>query len=206
IAGTNTVQITATDTAGRQSIHNVTLTYVSGQTWPNNYSINWSTAGSIQNVAQIVDGQWQIQPDGTVRTMQTGYDRLLNIGGRTNWQNYLVTAEVTVNWLDPFGFGFGLVAGWQGHSSVQYGQTLTIQPRIGHPFYGTGTYDSGSAPASLSIQENTLDVVEGVLARDTSGFTLQIGVEYIFKFQVQQNSMGGSHFSFKVWPASAAEP
>jgi hypothetical protein len=31
-------------------------------------------------------------------------------------------------------------------------------------------------------------------------------VTYTFKFQVQPNGTGGSHYSFKVWPASGTEP
>jgi regulation of enolase protein 1 (concanavalin A-like superfamily) len=205
-SGNNTVQIVATDAVGRQTVHNVNVYYVAGQTWPATYTANWASTTNIQSLAQIVDGQWQLQPDGTVRIMQTGYDRLIAIGDRTTWQNYVVTAQVTMNWLDPFGFAVGIVVGWQGHTTLQYGVALPDQPRTGHPFPGLGEYSMGNGPPCLNIDENTPSAPENIMVQDTSGRTLQTGVQYIFKFQVQQNSSGGSHYSFKVWPASGTEP
>ncbi|HVW86967.1 MAG TPA: DUF1349 domain-containing protein [Bryobacteraceae bacterium] len=204
--GSNTVAITAVDTQGRQSTHTVTVNYAAGNSWPLPYSINWSTAPSVQSVTQIVDGLWAIQTGGSVRNTQRGYDRILNLGDRTNWTNYTVTAEVTMNSLDPAGFSVGIVAGWQGHTTIQYGQPLPDQPRTGHPFPGAAGYNAGNGPPTLNIQENTVANPETVIAQDTSGRTLNLGVKYIFKFQAQANASGGSHYSFKVWPASASEP
>jgi hypothetical protein len=207
VNGTNTVVITATDTLGNQSTHTVTVNYTVGQLWPSTYSIpNWSTAGSIQSVAQVVDGIWQIQSNGTVRTTQTGYDRLIAIGDQTAWHDYIATAEVTLNSVDSFGFAVGIIAGWQGHTTIQYGVPLPNQPRIGHPFPGFGGYSMGyPGPTNINIFANTAATPETVLTQDTT-ISLQLGVKYIFKFQAQTNSSGGSHYSFKVWPASVSEP
>jgi regulation of enolase protein 1 (concanavalin A-like superfamily) len=204
--GANTVTITATDNNGLQSSHSVTVNYVAGQSWPLPYTINWSTASSIQSVAQIVDGIWAIQSDGTVRTLQTGYDRILDLGDRNAWQNYVATAEVTMNGVNPNGFAVGFVVGWQGHTTVQYGQVLPDQPRTGHPFPGAGIYGGGLGPEGVMIYENTVGNPETIIVQDTTGRTLNLGVKYVFKFQVQNNSSGGSHYSFKIWPASGAEP
>jgi uncharacterized repeat protein (TIGR01451 family) len=208
-AGANTLQITATDALGARTTHTVTINYAAGHVWPSNYSVDWSTAGNIQSVAQVVDGRWQIQSNGTARILETGYDRLIAIGDRGTWQNYVATAEVTLNSLDPFGFGVGIICGWQGHTTLQYGQPLPDQPRTGHPFPGFGGYIAGGAfpgggPPSLNIYTNTPSTPEAVLAQTPR--TLQLGVKYIFKFQVQQNLSGGSHYSFKAWPASSPEP
>jgi hypothetical protein len=198
--------ITATDTANRQTSHIVSINYVSGKTWPKTYSVNWTTAPSIQGVSQIVDGVWQIQ-SATVENPVTGYDRLIAIGDKTNWLNYVVTAEVTLNKLDGFGFAVGIIAGWQGHTTLQYGQPLPDQPRTGHPFPGFGGYSMGfPSPPILNLYENTPSVPEHIMAQDTTGRTLQLGVKYIFKLQAQQNTSGGTHYSFKVWPASSSEP
>jgi regulation of enolase protein 1 (concanavalin A-like superfamily) len=205
-SGANTVQITATDTAGRQATHTVTVNYVAGKTWPSNYTANWSTAGSIQSVAQIVDGQWQLQ-SGAARNTEMGYDRLITIGDRTTWNSYTVNAEVTLNALDRYGFAVGIIVGWQGHTTLQYGQPLPDQPRTGHPFPGLFEYSMGNGGApNLNIYENTPSVPESVMVKDNSGRTLQLGTKYIFKCQVAANTSGGSHYSFKVWPASSAEP
>ena len=205
VPGSNTVTITATDSTGSRSTNTVAVNYTASQTWPTTYAVNWTSVSNIQSVAQVVDGNWQVQSSG-VTTLETGYDRLIDIGDRNTWQNYTGTVNVTINWMDPAGFGVGVVVGWQGHSSDQYGQILTVQPRIGHPFPAFFAYSSGSGPPDLNIFENTLSVPESYLIQDTSGMTLQSGVTYTFKFQVQPNGTGGSHYSFKVWPASGTEP
>ena len=88
--GSNTVIITAVDSSeGLQSQSAVNVQYDSGNTWPLPYSINWSQAGgNINSVAQVVDGNWTIEPDGTVRTLEVGYDRLIAIGDAATWKDY----------------------------------------------------------------------------------------------------------------------
>jgi hypothetical protein len=130
---------------------------------------------------------------------------LIAIGDSKTWLNFVATAEVTLNSLDPFGFAVAIIAGWQGHTTLQYGQPLPDQPRTGHPFPAFGGYALGlPGPPTLMIYENTPAVPENPIVQ--SARTLQTGVKYIFKFQAQQNSSGGSHYSFKVWPASSTEP
>ena len=87
-SGPNTVVITATDNLSNTTTHTVTVNWANtGQVWPLPYSIDWSTVTNISDVAQVVDGLWAIQPDGTVRTIQTGYDRLIAFGDET-WTDY----------------------------------------------------------------------------------------------------------------------
>ena len=206
VPGTNTVVISATDNQNHTATHTVTVNwkYVSGKVWQLPYSIDWSTAGNIQNVAQIVDGQWSIQPDGTVRTGQVGYDRLIALGD-VSWTNYRVTSEITINTLDCTQFALGLVVGWTGHT-IDPNQPQPDQPRSGHPFFGFGTYSTAPNPV-LNIYANSPSFFETVLARDTTGITLDPGVRYVMKFAVQRNSNNtSSHLSLKVWPASSAEP
>jgi hypothetical protein len=207
VPGTNTVVISATDNQNHTSTHTVTVNwqYVTGRVWPLPYSIDWSTVSNIQNVAQIVDGQWSIQPGGTVRTQQVGYDRLIALGDIT-WTNYQVTSEITINTLDCAGFALGLVVGWTGHT-IDPTLPQPDQPRSGHPFFGFGSY-STSPDAVLNIYANSPSFFETVLARDTTGITLNPGVKYVMKFAVQRNSGNNttSHLSLKIWPASSAEP
>ena len=103
--GANTVVITATDNLNNTTTHTVTVNWENtGQVWPLPYSIDWSTVTNISDVAQVVDGLWAIQPDGTLRTMQSGYDRIIAIGDET-WTDYQVTAEMTFNSFDCYDFG-----------------------------------------------------------------------------------------------------
>ncbi|MCU1260336.1 MAG: hypothetical protein JWO80_3221, partial [Bryobacterales bacterium] len=204
----NTVVFTAVDNLNNQTTHMVTLNYVAGQTWPLPYTITWSSVSNIQSVAQIADGMWQIQMDGTLRNTQTGYDRLITLGDRSSWKDYEVTLEATLNALDCHDFAApAIVVGWQGHTTLQYGVPLPDQPRTGHPFPGLGWYSMENAPfARLNIWENTPTTPEHVMIQNTSGFTLSLGVKYMFKFRVQHNSIGGSHYSYKVWPSGTSEP
>jgi len=209
-AGTNTVLFTATDTQGRQTQRTVLINYTTGQTWPLPYSIDWSTVSDIQSVAQVIDGKWKIQPDGTARTQQTGYDRLITLGDISTWTDYEVTAEVTVNAFDCHDYGVGIVVGWQGHTTADNGVIKPDQPRTGHPFPGLGwfaTLGGNLAPnAQFNIYANTTATPEKALVKDTSGRKMVPGTKYMFKFRTVQNTLGGNHYSLKVWPASSPEP
>jgi regulation of enolase protein 1 (concanavalin A-like superfamily) len=208
--GTNTVVFTVIDKQNRQTQHTVTVNYTTGQTWPLPYSIDWSTTTDIQTVAQVIDGKWKIQSDGTVRTQQTGYDRLITLGDISAWTDYEVTAEVTVNAFDCHDYGVGIVVGWQGHTTADNGVIKPDQPRTGHPFPGLGwfaTLGSNLAPnAQFNIYANTSATPETALAKDTTGRKMTVGAKYMFKFRTVQNTLGGSHYSLKVWLASSPEP
>jgi hypothetical protein len=210
IAGKNIVKFTATDTQGRQAQRTVTITYADDTTWPLPYTIDWSKVPAIQTVAQVIDGKWSIQPDGTVRTMRTGYDRLITFGDMKSWMDYEVTGEVTAHAFDCHDYGVGIVVGWQGHTSSDNGVMKPDQPRTGHSFPGLGwisTLGSNLAPhAQFNIYANTAATPEAALAADTSGRLMLPGVKYIFKFQNKANIAGGSHYSLKVWPAAEPEP
>jgi hypothetical protein len=208
-AGANTVVISATDNLGNTATHTVTLNWQNtGQVWPLPYSINWSSAANISDVAQVVDGQWAIQPDGTVRTIQTGYDRVIALGDAT-WTDYQITAELTLNHTDCYDFGAGPIFGWTGHT-YDPAAPQPDQPRSGHPFFGIGEYSTGGGPpsqAALDIYANSPNYHETTLIRDTSGFKLNVGVKYMLKFAVQRNANNTtSEYSLKIWPSGTPEP
>ena len=207
-SGPNTVVITATDNLSNTTTHTVTVNWANtGQVWPLPYSIDWSTVTNISDVAQVVDGQWAIQPDGTIRTIQTGYDRVIAFGDET-WTDYQVTAEMTFNSVDCFDFGAGVLVGWTGHTydSTNPAVLQPDQPRTGHPYFGLGEYGSSGTGTDLNIGANSPNFPEATLIEDTS-VKLVLGVKYVLKFAVQRNPNNtSSHFSLKVWPASTAEP
>jgi hypothetical protein len=159
-------------------------------------------------VAQVVDGQWAIQGN-TVRTLQTGYDRLLAIGDAPTWKDYDVTSNVTIHSMDPTGGAVGIVVGWQGHTTNQYGLNLPDQPRTGHPFpafFNFSGLNSGRLDLNIFSNNNSAADNERFLAVDNSGMTLMAGVTYTFKGEVTENSATSSHFKFKVWPVGTPEP
>ena len=223
--GPNTVVITAVDTYGNQASQNVAVNYVAGKIWPEGYSIyNWSLVPNIQNVVQVIDGSWKIQPDGTIRTDQVGYDRLLTLGSMSTWRNYVVSAEFTLHFISDANIpspsnhgdadcGIGILVGWKGHTNTPPphwpANGPAAQPNFGHPFPGIGWYSSaGGKGLVLQMYENTPSHPEKqVVYQPSTKPPLQFETKYIFKVQVQQHAdKNSSHYSFKVWPAAAAEP
>jgi hypothetical protein len=206
--GANTVRLTAEDAVGQFTHHTVTVNnVVHEQSSPMPYTIDWARAGAIQNVAQVVDGKWAIEGN-TVRTLAPGYDRLLDLGDMA-WSAYTITAEVTVHTIAPTGGAVGIVTGWHGHTTDQYGTDLPDQPRVGHPFPAFFHYSGPNNAAygfDILSNHNIATDYERFLAMDNSGMTLTPGVPYIFKAEVTPNDLTSDHFKFKAWPAGTAEP
>ena len=206
--GPNLVALTATDTGGRHSTTVVTVNKVADRTWPLPYIAKWSPPrGDVNAVAQVVDGHWAIEPDGTVRNLDFGFDRLVTIGDASAWKEYEATAQVTVNAMDPGGAGVGLIVGFQGATGDLHGFPTPDQPRIGHPFPAAFLYANrrGAAPRA-EIYANTDTEPERPLAVDTTGFRMTPGIAYTFKIDVTDDDAGGSLFRFKFWQTGAPEP
>ncbi len=207
-SGANTVHLKAIDTFGNQTTSDVTVNKVSGGPWALPYTANWATAGgNINSIAQVADGHWTIQADGTIRNSDIGYDRLVTIGQASSWTQYQGTAQVTINSMDPDGAAVGLIAGFKGATSDLHGVQMPDQPRIGHPFPAAFLYDNDQgATQKAEIYQNTDAHQEMTLIKDTSGLKLTLGVAYTFKFSVTDNAIGGSLYKFKVWRTGTTEP
>lgn len=203
IPGANLVEIRATDSLGNLATETVTVQHSPGNVWPLDYAINWATTGDIQDVSQIVDGDWGIV-GGALRPIQRGYDRLVAVGDIA-WTDYEVTVPVTVHGFDAKGFvkpnfkpSLGVMLKWPGHTNW-----TGSQPGWGYYPAGGGAWyefeQDGSGSLSLTDFE-TLDAVDP-LNRD-----LSINVAYIWKVRVQSLIGGSTRYSAKVWRASDPEP
>ena len=197
-SGLNTVVITARDTQGNASTETVTLEYQPGNVWPQRYSIDWSEVAEIQDVAQVVDGQWRITSKG-LRTQVAGYDRLVAIGD-VAWTDYEVQVPVTVHSVQPSGSpGVGLLLRWKGHTNDPVSDW---QPRSGWwPLGAIGWYrwkDTGNR--YLQIYGNQGRKVA------TTGARLRTGTRYYFKMRVETRQGKGSYYRLKVWEAHKPEP
>ena len=203
--GTNTVLITATNTLSQVSINTVVLNYTAGQIWPTTYSIDWSTAGTIQSVAQVTDGQWTLD-SGSIRPTYLGYDRLVAIGDKT-WTDYEATVPITISNIDSTGFGppsngagVGLIFRWTGHTD---NPLSGYQPKTGYlPLGAMGWYSWDGAGSRFSLVGNNLIH----LTPDNTSLTLLFGATYYFKMRVQTLAGGGSEYKLRVWQANQAEP
>ena len=204
VDGTNEVVITATDTLGNSRSQSVTVEYTD-RVWPTSYTADWSATTEIGSVAQVVDGEWALTPDG-VRTTDPDYDRLIAIGD-TSWTDYEIEVPITIHALDAEGFrspesagaGIGLLMRWNGHTEMPiYG----YQPKTGWLPYGAiGWYWWNSPGAgSLRIDGNYGQVLDERLA------PVSVGGSYVYKMRVETIVGVGGRYSLKVWPAGGTEP
>ena len=192
----NTVVITARDNLGNVSTKNVTIAYTAGKTWPQNYSIDWSSASSIQDVAQVVDGLWAIEGD-KVRILQPDYDRLIGIGD-ISWSDYEITAPITVNSLPRQG-GFGFLMRWQGHTDDPIAGR---QPKSGFNPNGAIAWWTYKPSQNFSGPE----LYGSPTTRGQNLGTPVVGRTYMFKARVETSGSGGGFYSLKIWEAGQPEP
>lgn len=61
--------------------------------WPLPYSIKWNEVSNIQEVAEVMDGKWEITANGIYST-EPYYDRVFTIGDST-WKDYEISTTVT---------------------------------------------------------------------------------------------------------------
>ena len=138
LEGDNQVEITAVDTHGSVTSTTVTVNYSSVATWPDTYEIDWSETQSIQDAVEVVDGEWVITPDG-IRTVESGYDRLLAVG-ELDWDEYEVISSFTLHDYDLDEFaGVGLLGPWTGHTDEPV-SLAGLQPKTGFLPFGSLTW------------------------------------------------------------------
>jgi hypothetical protein len=201
--GSNQVVIRATNGVGAVKSDTIAVQYANGNVWPLPYSLDWSTARSIQSVAQIVDGLWSLGSN-SIRTTQPGYDRLVAIGD-TTWTDYEVTVPITIHGTDPADYyatsaAVGILMRWKGHTDNPIAGT---QPKSGYIPYGAiGLYRY--FPNGSEVLE--IYTPPGDQFQDASGMKLSLESEYIFKMRVETQPGIGGLYRFKAWPASEPEP
>ena len=194
--GANNVQIKAKDIDGYLTTENIQVNFVSGTQWPQSYTVDWGSVANISDVAQVVDGHWNLVPGG-VRTSQVGYDRLIAIGD-VNWKNYEVTVPITVHstqFVSSNPPAVGVILRWTGHFAD--GQ----QPaEKWWPLGVFGMYRYYLTNPSLRLYDRNYQVL------DPSRMKLQNGVKYMFKLRAETVTGLATEYKFKVWPASVSEP
>jgi len=205
--GLNSVVITATDNLDIKTVETVTVEYVSGNVWPETYSIDWSTVTAIPDVAQIVDGLWTLEAD-SIRPVVLGYDRLVAIGDMdASWDEYEITVPVTIHEIDPAGYsppgygpGVGILMRWSGHYALG-----DSQPSLGwYPLGALGWYRWRH-----DVLKDRLMMIGNygaLIAEDTSGRKLAYDVPYLFKMHVETVPGQGGLYALKVWEESQSEP
>ncbi|MEM8852780.1 MAG: Ig-like domain-containing protein, partial [Pseudomonadota bacterium] len=200
-AADDIVTFTATYDDGTVQTRDVTVVYEDGQSWSQDYSIDWSAVSDLQDVVQVADGTWAIEADGSgVRPVDLGYDRLLVLGDQS-WDNYELRMSVTMHDLenvDPNGrdggaFAFGML--WDGHTDQP---VKNFQPKSGwEP--GASIFFTGNKFKMHSYHDF------GELL-DVQRFDLTEGATYEFAVKVEQTGLYDRTYSLKVWETGTAEP
>lgn len=203
LVGQNTVVFSATNALGIVSTEIVNVEFDNTNVWPLPLTVDWSNAANIQDVAEVLDGYWEIQADG-IRSIQMNYDRLVAVGDLT-WQDYEVTATITIHDFDPGVFdpnpsgvwaGVGFLLRWPGHVDD------SAQPHLGvFPLGAIGWYQIGETATQLEIFGNYADGPVPRVPRN-----LVFGIPYVFKMRVETIAGVGGLYSFKVWEEAQPEP
>jgi hypothetical protein len=204
LPGTNTIEIRAVDGLGFETIKTITVDYAAGTTWPLPYSVDWSSAAEISDVAQVVDGRWSIV-GGALRNDLLRYDRAVAIGDIA-WTDYEVTVPITINGISSEASGgvngypaVGVMLKWPGHSDWD-----GDQPTWGYyPSGGGGWYEFRNlGPGELSLRDFEGNFKDG----DPLVRVLALGTTYVWKVRVETQTDGSSLYRMKVWPEGSPEP
>jgi regulation of enolase protein 1 (concanavalin A-like superfamily) len=193
LAGTNSLDLTATDGAGNTTAQPLTFNYMPGTLWPLPVSVDWSTLVSdaeIQDVAQVVDGRFRLDA-GNVRTTDPGYDRLVAIGDRT-WTDYEFTVPITRH-DSPGSYGVGVLLRWDGHTDTP---VVCAQPKCGYLPLGSILW---ARSGRIEIFGNNGTIYA------SQPRSLDAGITYWYKGRVESQAQG-SVYSLKVWEDGEVEP
>jgi hypothetical protein len=204
--GHDSVEIVAVDRSGQSITEQVTLDFANADC-PLPYTIDWHSVSNIQDVAQVVDGNWTIN-NGSISPAEIGYDRLLAIGDM-RWQDYEVTVPITLHGINGGCYeypsvhaGVGIVMRWKGHSNWGRDQWASGQPYFGPGPYGTICWYCIFHHTGPELNFFDPDFQRPVrLAR-----VLPLHVPHIFKARVQTLANGSSEYRMKVWPQNHSEP
>lgn len=209
LPGDNVVVIRATDSSDVVTESTVTVKYQGGGiNWtPGTYIYDWSTASRIDDLAQVVDGQWIID-GGTVRPTVFAYDRLIAMGDLT-WRDYTVTVPITFYGIDSNGYGgfsngpgVGVMVRWNGH---YYEASNGADPFAGWRRLGALGWYRWQRSGNVYTEglQMTLNATNA-----SSNRKLEFNTPYIFKLSVQSqaNPSLPATYRFKVWEEGQQEP
>lgn len=214
VTGPNRVTLEGRFLDGEVARRVVTVMRLAGAN-PLPVAIDWAEVSDPEDVGQHVDGQWRQDEQG-LRPAHVGYDRLFLIGER-DWQDYEVTAEVTVHDVTaetgPFsgGNGLGLIMRFAGHTVGGYARFPIAQPKWGYQPYGAIAWLRWKRgdPEGPAVRQF---LGGGTTTRtDHGAIEVRPGMRYVIKARAQTlpddgDGRGVTRYAFKIWPADAPEP
>lgn len=185
---------------------NIEVNYYGQNKWPLPYSVQWKDVNKIQDVAEIVDGHWELQPSG-LRTKFKYYDRIIAMGD-SNWRNYEVETSVIfhdftrpVEGPPTYNVSHVAIASrWPGHAKDELQPNRQWFP-LGatSEFRITSDYDS----CRWRIFDGEHFYAE---QKETAYRTIKPEVKYKMKHRVEDLPDGKTQYSVKFWKADLEEP
>lgn len=207
--GKNTVAIRAASRGGRTVSRTVTVEFTPGRTWRLPYTADFAKARRIEDVAQVVDGKWRLEPGG-VRTAEPYYDRVIAIGDVT-WKDYEAVVQVTYHKMladdvvagPPYSTKAhaSLLLRWQGHRDDGN------QPRI--QYWPAGAILMPRASTTWKGNRWVLDILRTSatrIAEEPEGRVIELGRPYLYKARVETLPGPKTRYAVKLWPAGSPEP
>ncbi len=209
--GNNQLKIFVLDSAGHSITETVQINVYKGSSWPLPYSIHWSDVENIQDVVQVIDGNWEITRDG-VHNLDTYYDRVISFGD-TSWQNYEVATTVIFHDFTPptkgpptYNVSHAAIASrWPGHD-VDH-----LQPhRKWFPLGATSEFrlTTGLDSCRWRIFDGPKpDSIKFHVEQSPEEYrSMQLNTKYGMKHRVESLGEGKTLYRVKLWPYSEPEP
>ena len=208
VEGKNTVVIEATPQSGKSIKKKVSFEVALGNKWPLPYEVDFTKVKNLQQVVQVVDGNWELTGRG-VKTVEPYYDRVLTLGD-TNWTNFEANVLLTINNFTPPEKGpptyqvthFGVALRWRGHAPDD------LQPY--RKWYPLGS--QGEFLLKNNLEECTWRILfdggEGAPKPKYSSKSnaITLGEKMHIKAQVSTLPNGHTRYRFKQWMQGKQEP
>ena len=201
------VRIEATYKDGQRFVETVTIEYEAGQSWPQTYAIKWSEVTNLQDVVQVVDGNWAFGDQG-VRPAEPGYDRLL-VMGDADWDSYTVrTTFVVKSWDSPVeGRALWFGSQWGGHTDNPEAGEI---PHVGYIPLTTFMIQNNVVVIRPSeFFEDGTNEMKGVTVDIVAGkkYNVLIRNQRVSAVTGPQGSeIADRNYSIKIWPVGSPEP
>ena len=211
VDGTNRLVMNVVDSSDHQLTKEMDFQYSSGNRWPLPYTIKWAEVDDLQQVVQVVDGNWRITEDG-IHNLDTYYDRVIAFGD-SSWQNYEVSTTVVFHHFTPpvkgpptYNVSHAAIASrWPGHDYDD------LQPH--RKWFPLG------ATSEFRLTQNLDSCRWRIFDGQKPGFDrfyveqpvekfrrIELNKKYGMKHRVETVGQNRTRYSVKLWPYDQAEP
>jgi hypothetical protein len=203
--GRNEVVVTMVDSSGIAYSKSMEFVFKKNITWPLPYTIDWEKVEKIQDVAQVVDGNWKLTPEG-IRTLDPWYDRIIAVGDSL-WRNYEITTSVIFHGYtspvkDPPNYGVShaaLATRWPGHDWDHN------QPHL--KWYPLGATCEFQLKDDLDSCRWRILGGSNIKTEDTyQNLPIRLGVKYFLKSRVENVDRRNTRYRVKIWTFGEPEP